>query len=100
MQLKTKHITQLRALMVSDHPTYDVKSASKDTLVRHMTDAKVNAAKAAENQTLKDSHETLVDKLSDDIKNINSEKDMASDVPISQMQVGGFFHRVCQKRPQ
>jgi hypothetical protein len=79
MQLKTKHITQLRALMVSDHPTYDVKSASKDTLVQHMTDAKVNAAKAAENQTLKDSHETLVDKRSDDIKNINTEKDMTSD---------------------
>ena len=73
MQLKTKHITQLRALMVSEHPTYDVKSASKDTLVRHMTDAKVNAAKAAENQTLKDSHETLVDKLSNDIKNVNTE---------------------------
>ena len=81
MQLKCKSIQQLRTTMATDHPTYDLKSANKDALVKYLTKAKVDAAKLSETHTLQDSQVSLVQKLSDDIKDINAgdTKDAADD---------------------
>ena len=80
MQLKGKNIQQLRTTMATDHPTYDLKSANKDALVKYLTKAKVDAAKLSETHTLQDSQVSLVQKLSDDINNINADtKDAADD---------------------
>ena len=80
MQLKGKNIQQLHTTMAADHPTYDLKSANKDALVKYLTKAKVDAAKLSETHTLQDSQVSLVQKLSDDINNINADtKDTADD---------------------